>query len=217
MKLSDRTTQVLKSFCSINPSILVRPGSTLETMAPSMKVVAKATVDDTFDREFAIYDLSRFLGAVSMFKNPELTLEAKWARITANGRSLNYVYAAPETIIAPPKDKSVKLPSEDVEFKLEASVLADVVKAASVLGMPEIAVAGDGSSVTVGVANRADPTSHDFRIPVGETGHRFQLVFRFDTVSKFLTGDYDVTISLGGIARFRGAGIEYMVVAEDES
>lgn len=220
MKLSERTLQVLKNFCSINPSILVRPGSTLETMAPTKKIVAKSTVDEEFDREFAIYDLSRFIGAVSLFKEPELDFTDTSIVITADGRKLRYVFANPETVVAPPKN-GVKFPGEDVApqvvARLTAKALTDVTKAASVLGMPEIAVEGDGTTVHLAVADVKNPTAHGYSLPLGESEHVFRLIFRLDTF-KFLPGDYDATFSLKKIAKFVGDnGAEYFVVAEDTS
>jgi hypothetical protein len=219
LKLSERTFKVLENFNKINPSILVRPGSTLETMAPTKKVVAKATIEEEFDREFAIYDLSRFLGAVSLFKEPEISFSEASIVITSEGRRLNYVYANPETVVAPPKS-GIKFPDESVaphvSFRLTRQVFTDVTKAASVLGMPEIAVVGDGATVSLAVADVKNPTAHGFAVPVGETEHRFRLIFRGDTF-KFIPDDYDVTVSLRKIARFTSAGAEYMVVAEDTS
>jgi hypothetical protein len=219
LKLSERTTHVLKNFSSINSSILVRQGSTLETIAPSRKVVAKASVPNDFDREFAIYDLPRFLGAISLFKDPDLSFGDKSVVIQADGRSLTYVFAAPEMVLAPPA-KGVKFPSEDVapqvKFTLTQKVLQDTIKAAGVLGMKELAFIGANGVITLEAADTRNPTAHGYGVVVGETDHRFRLIFALETF-KFIPGDYEVTVSMKKIAHFVGEMAEYYVVAEDTS
>ena len=72
MNLDVKTIQTLKAFSMINPSLLFKPGSVIKTISPSKTILAKATVPDSFDREFAIYDLMRFLGSYTMFEEADL-------------------------------------------------------------------------------------------------------------------------------------------------
>ena len=67
MQLSNETTAVLKNFASINPNLLVKPGTSLRTISPTKSVMARATVEEEFDKGFAIFDLSQFLGRLSLF------------------------------------------------------------------------------------------------------------------------------------------------------
>ena len=67
MKISKRTLGILKNFATINQSIVISEGNTIETISNVKDIYAKATVDETFDKEFAIYDLNEFLGTVSLF------------------------------------------------------------------------------------------------------------------------------------------------------
>ena len=60
MKLSNETLTVLKNFAGINQSILVRKGNKLRTMSVMKTVLAEATVNEEFEKEFAIYDLNQF-------------------------------------------------------------------------------------------------------------------------------------------------------------
>ena len=69
MKLSQRTIQILRNYSSINPSVKFEAGTILKTVSPNKTMLAKATLSDTIDSDFAIYDLSRFLGTMSLFLN----------------------------------------------------------------------------------------------------------------------------------------------------
>ena len=72
MKLSNETVTVLKNFSTINQNLVIKPGNKISTMSAMKNIVAKATVEETFDREFAIYDLNSFLGELSLFDKPDL-------------------------------------------------------------------------------------------------------------------------------------------------
>ena len=64
MKLSNDTREVLKNFSTINQNLLVKNGTAIGTMSAMKNIVAKATVPDTFNNEFAIYDLNEFFDMV---------------------------------------------------------------------------------------------------------------------------------------------------------
>ena len=61
MNLSKQTVDILKNFSTINASIAVDVGNTLQTMSAMKNILVKSTVEETFNTEFAIYDLSEFL------------------------------------------------------------------------------------------------------------------------------------------------------------
>ena len=42
-------------------------GSTLSTMSAMKNIVLKATVEETFEKDIAIYDLNEFLACMSLF------------------------------------------------------------------------------------------------------------------------------------------------------
>ena len=68
MKLSSNTTMVLKNFATINQNLVIKEGSELLTMSSMKNIVAKATVEENFPKEIAIYDLNEFLASLSIFK-----------------------------------------------------------------------------------------------------------------------------------------------------
>ena len=61
MKISKQTFDVLKNFSEINENLLIKPGNKLQTISVMKNVLAEATVEETFDKEFAIYDLNSLL------------------------------------------------------------------------------------------------------------------------------------------------------------
>ena len=54
MKLSDKTLSVLKNFSSINQSILFKEGNKLRTISVMKNILAEATINEEFSRDFGI-------------------------------------------------------------------------------------------------------------------------------------------------------------------
>ena len=56
MKLSDTTISVLKNYSSINQNLKIGAGNNLVTMSAMKNIVAQAKVEETFEKDVAIYD-----------------------------------------------------------------------------------------------------------------------------------------------------------------
>lgn len=220
MKLSAKTIAILQNFSTINPSILVKPGSTLKTISAQKTVMASAEIDEVFDREFAIYDLKQFLSALSLFKDPEIEFEDKFLRIKSGRNGVKFYYAAPELVVAPP-DKKIALPSVDVEFELTDAQLASVFKGLSALAVPEVVVEGTANqSVVVAATDTKNASSNRFDIEVEDVTptSNFRIIFKADNL-KLVPGAYDVSVSQKKMASFvnEAAKITYFIAAEATS
>ena len=220
MKLDVNTLSILRNFAGINPSIVVKPGKVLTTIAPSKTIYARATVDPEFDKRFAIYDLSRFISAVTLFEEPNLSFGDAAVRISdSTSKSVQYKYASEDVIKHIPPDKEIKLPSIDVTFNLTDKIFREITKAASVLGLTTISVVGDGTNVTLQAEEIKSGVSEsdNFSVNVGETDKTFKAVFKSENLMKLIPGDYRVDISSKGISHFAGQGVEYFVAVEANS
>ena len=89
MKLSEHTVEVLKNFATINQNLVIKEGSTLTTMSAMKNIVAKADVEESFDKEVAIYDLNEFLASISLFTNPILEFEDGFVTLPQNAIKRN--------------------------------------------------------------------------------------------------------------------------------
>lgn len=215
LKLSTRTIQILKNFSSINPSVHIKPGKFISTISPSKSIMARAEIEEEFETEFAIYDISRFLSALSLFKEPEVTIGKGQATISEGKKKMNYTFADPKTVISPP-DKKINMPSEDVQFKLSNDVMSDVSKVVAVLRLPEIVVQSNGNKITIGTSDSKNTTSDTFAVEVGETNKDFKFFFKAENI-KIMPSDYDVTISSKGISKFETKDLTYFIAVEQNS
>jgi len=217
MKISENTINLLKNFSTINPSILVRAGNVISTVAINRSIHASATVEEEFPSQFAIYELPKFLGVLSLFNEPDITFGEHQLTIVSGNQSVNYTYADVSTIVAPPQDKKIKVEPADIEFSISQSEFQKLLRAAGVLQLPNIAVVGDGSTIKVCAANSKNPTADTFSVEVGTTDKVFNMVFRVDFLIKLLPSSYDVKINSKGISSFNGSNVEYFITTEADS
>lgn len=214
MKLSKETVAVIKNFAGINSNLLLKAGNKLATISGQKNVMADATVAETFP-DFGIYDLNEFLGAMSVFEDPELEFSEKFVTIKSGGRSIKYFAAAAEVLTAP--SKAITFPEAEVNFKVTAEQLDFIRKTAGVLSSEDVSIVGDGSTIKVTVGNKSNSTSNSFNESVGTTDKSFKVNLKVENL-KMLPGNYDVSISSKKISRFKGAGdLVYYVAVEADS
>lgn len=220
MKLNQTTQDILKNFSEINTNILIKPGSELNTISTMKNILAKATINESFDSEFGIYDLNEFLSVVSSLDKPELTLQEKHLTISAEGSrsKVKYFYSDPSVIVSPTKD--VNMPESDVTFSLSESNLAQLRKMAAILSSPDLALIGTkGGDVILKVCDKKNDTSNKFEIVVGENATaNYTFYFKVENL-KMISGDYDVAVSSKSIAHFTNTKlpIEYWIALEPDS
>jgi|TARA_B100001094_G_scaffold310938_1_gene346077 hypothetical protein len=196
---------------------MVKNGTAIGTMSAMKNIVAKATVPDTFNNEFAIYDLNEFLSALSLFKDPTLSFDEKSVRLNeeGGGSNLTYMFSDPSIVTAPKTE--ISMPSVDVEFTFTQDTFNQILKASAVLGVPDVVLTGiAGGDIKLTVTDRKNDTSNDFSIAVGDNSPSdFTYFFKVENL-KLLSGDYKVQVSQQGISHFANVTkpIEYFIALE---
>tara|TARA_B100000427_G_scaffold289681_1_gene265524 strand:+ start:219 stop:878 length:660 start_codon:yes stop_codon:yes gene_type:complete len=209
------TIEVLKNFCSINKSIVIKPGNKISTLSINKNILAIADVEEQFDSQISIYDLGVFLGGLSLFDAPKIdTTEKNFLTVSdTSGRTkTRFFYADPDIITQPP-EKEISLPTVDVNFKLDAATLQQLQRAASVYQLPDLCLFSDGGVLQLSVTDKKNDTSNSYSVDVGESDGEFCYCFKVENL-KLLPGSYDVSVSKSNVASFRGAGIKYFIALE---
>ena len=218
MKLSESTLSLLKNFSTINQSILFKQGSRLRTISVMKNILAEATINEEFPKDFGIYDLNQYLNGLALHNNPELNFEADNYVVIKEGRSRSkYFFADPSVIITPP-EKSIELPSEDVTFDLSTDQLDKLLKAAAIYQLPDLSVVGGDGVVKVLVRDKKNDTSNDYSVIVGETESTFSFNFKVENI-KILPGTYSVVVSQKLLSRFtnKNQDLVYYIALEPDS
>ena len=220
MKLNQNTHDILKNFSLINTNILIKEGTELSTISTMRNIFAKATITESFEKEFGVYDLNQFLAVVSSTNKPELKLEDKFMTISAEGSKskVKYFYSDPSVIVAPTKE--VNMPEADVTFNLTESNLKELLKMAAILATPDLALVGEkGGDVVLKVCDKKNDTSNKFDIVVGENATAdYTFYFKVENL-KMISGDYDVSVSSKSISHFQNTKlpIQYWIALEPDS
>jgi len=215
MKFSEQTLTVLKSFSTINKSILMKPGNVLRTITPEKTLVAQATIEDEVPAEACVYDVSRFLSILSLHTDPDVEFFDKYFLITEGKRRTKYAFADVSMIHTPP-DKEITIPSADVQVNVTWDDLQSVVKAAGVLQFTEIAFVGQEGKVFLKAIDSSSANADDYGIEIGETADEFKIVIKTDNL-KLLPQDYQVTLCAKGISEFKGDTAKYFVAIDTKS
>ena len=221
MKLSKHTLNMLKNFSDINMSIEIKKGNVLRTVSVQKNILAQAELEDEFPKDFAIYELNRFLGAVSLFDDPELEFNAKSVNIGTSKHSADYVYCDPSMIVTPPEN-NITFPDPEVKFTLTQDSLSQVMRASNVLGTPEIAIEGGphpNDSIRIKALDVNNDSTDTFQVVLDEhSGDKFRFVFKTENM-KMIPGNYDIEISSKGISHFslQGTELQYWIATESTS
>ena len=90
MKISEETRSILKNFATINSGIKVDSGNQLKTISNMKNILAVASVPETFNQTFSIYNLTEFLGAVSLMETPDYEFNEQSVSITDTNSAMTY-------------------------------------------------------------------------------------------------------------------------------
>ena len=217
MKISNDTRNILKNFSTINSGIRVKTGNKVETISNMKNILAVATVDESFPQDFSIYNLPEFLGATSLMSDPDFQFGDASLTVADDNSSLAYFYASEGMVTAP--DKMITMPDAEIVINLSSSLLSELQKAASVLGVNDMVLSSDGTVIRLEVTDKKNPTSNTFSRIVGEgNGVSYTMNFKIENL-KVLDGNYEVSVSSKGISHFNNTDIdlEYFIALEPDS
>ena len=217
MKISSETQAILKNFATINSGIKVGSGNQLTTISNMKNILAVANVPETFNQEFSIYNLVEFLGAISLTDNPDFNFNEASLTIADADTSLTYFYASEGMVTT--VDKMITMPDSEINIDLSSTLLVELQKAASVLGVNDLIMTSDGTKIDMQVTDKKNPTSNTFSRVVGEgNGSTFTMNFKIENL-KVLDGNYSVAVSSKGISHFKNKDIdlEYFIALEPDS
>tara|TARA_B100000085_G_scaffold264671_1_gene271819 strand:- start:48 stop:713 length:666 start_codon:yes stop_codon:yes gene_type:complete len=217
MKISKQTFDVLKNFSEINENLLIKPGNKLQTISVMKNVLAEATVEETFDKEFAIYDLNSLLSVLSLYESPDVTLGDDFLTVTQGKSSSKFWYADPSLVVSP--TKAITMPSAEVKVRITQSNYTDLLKASNIMQLPDVGLVSDGDTINLIATDKKNQTSNQFNVEVAEgNGTKFNFYFKRENL-RMIPGEYDLIISQKNISHWINANknLQYWVALETDS
>jgi hypothetical protein len=215
MKLSDKTLNILKSFSGINKSILIRKGKKISTVSPQKTIMATSNVEEEFPVDFAIYELPRFLGVVSLMEDADFEFNQHHVIISSGQQKVKFTYADPQAVVAAP-EKGLDIEDPDIEFFMDATDFMSMIKASAVLELPEVAVVGTEGKVSIQAIDSKNAGADNYSVMVGKTEDEFRMIFKPENL-KLMQRSYNVRITSKGIGEFDGGDVKYWIATESNS
>jgi len=222
MKLNENTVNVLRNFSSIQPNLVVVKGNVIKTMAEAKNILATAELDQSFDKDFGIYDLNEFLNVITLVKNPDLQFGKD--SVEVNGESglsaVHYNYADTNILTAP--KSNVTAPEFELSFKLSEDNLNNIRRASSVLAHDKMTITPNGGSVRITVTDKDNATSNSYHIDVPVIGNQpeedYCFIMNIDNL-KLISGEYEVNLSSRLLSQFvnKNAKVSYFIALEKSS
>jgi hypothetical protein len=207
LKFSESTISILKNFASTQNSIRIVPGNVISIGTDNKATQARATVSETFTTEFGIYDLSKFLSILSLFKEPEIEFKDKQLVIASGAQKVNYSYAAPNLIYRPEKEPKL---NSDVTFNVTHDILNGVIKALNVLQLPELAIVGEEGKISLQAVKSKERSADNYSVIVGETDRNFRAIINAGYL-KMIARDYEIIQDIRGMTMFNGNDVVYWI------
>ena len=225
MIIHNDTIEILKNFAEINQSLIIETGDTIKTVSEQTNVLAKAKLNQSFPQDFAIYDLNKFLGVLSLFTEPSFEFSERSITIQSSIDANNFqagdsvaeyqfanmsLFENERKILA----KNIDLPSEDAVFRLDEKFFVAIMRAAGVMSLPEIAVVANDGKLKV-QANDSKTSVDSYAVDLGPSDANFKMIFKLENL-KLLKGSYDVKISDKGLGHFKNVDrdLEYWIATE---
>ena len=215
MKLSKQTVELLKNFSTINSNLLLKAGSKIGTISGPKNIMASSPIAETIPSDFGIYDLNEFLGALSLFQDPDLTFSEKYVDIRENNNSIKYYAAEAANLTVPQKE--ITFPDPEINFRVTSATLDLIRRTSGVLSAPDLVIAGDGSKIIGKVCQKKYASANSYDVDLGPTDKVFNVNLKVENL-KMVAGEYNVSISSKRISRFAGTNdLVYYVAVEADS
>lgn len=223
MKLSEDTLEIIGSIRTINAGSPVqgavfKEGSVVKARRyKSAMPILRAEIDESWPRDFAVYDLKKFLSMWRLLDDPDVTFEDDYITFKSGRRKAKIQYVAPH-LIEDPKffDKEIAMPPTDFSFDLSMPILKSIRQAASTFAAPEIALISKGKGVILSTYNSKNPKDDRFEIEIGHSEDTFTAIISLEYL-QFIPRDYTVNLSYKGIVKFESPNLSYFVTLSDKS
>lgn len=203
MKLSKETIDILKKVYEVNQSVkFVKDEDIIKVKSTDNSLLMHAPIDDTFPRDFHVYDLREFLSVLSIIPEPKLDFsDDKFLKVSSDdgNQKLRYLEADPQ-FVQSYTDKEPKLPGIDFEVVVSADKFSSVMKAAQTMKLDNVGFISDGETITLSAFNKNNgdsKTTNNFSIDLADADAVFEMFYKIDMQNiGVLLGEGDLTFEV---------------------
>jgi hypothetical protein len=208
IKFSKETIEILSSFASINPGLILYTGKTQKTVSVTKTQFANVVIEETLPKDFAIFNLPNFLSILKELPDAELNFseEDNFVTITDSNSSFKFYGTDKDMIIHMEKD--IPTPEAwEINFTLSQELFSKILKFSSIAFLPDISIYSADGKIKVKVfdMNSDNSSKNDkLEIVLGDNTSEldFNILFSPEAL-RLITGEYEV--SIGKIVNQSGA------------
>lgn len=174
MKISKSTINVLNNFSKINSSVIIPAGNVVRTINESKSCSGRAELEDTFPKEFAMYNLHEFLTVVKdLFANAPESIEFGDESMTIKKDKTVVKYRYTDKSMVMGIEKDAKLPPVTAEFDISSETLQKLIKSKSILGLDCVIIYVENGKLYASAASdrkgKSNPEKdNQFSVCIGE-------------------------------------------------
>lgn len=219
MKFSTETIQILKNFAKINANFSAETGSVIRTVSTDRSVYSVATIAESFEIPFAIYDLNEFLNVLAFFSNPDLTFHEDHVEIVDEDDPsirTKYYYANAGLMEKVPTLKNIS-EAPDAVFTINATQYSRILKAFGLISCNDVKFVGEGDKINAVVYDSTKSNMNTFTIELMDNPEQKQFLYHVNQGRLvFIPGTYSCQVLMGRIIKATNTEkqIEYVIALD---
>lgn len=197
---SEQTAMILANLASVNGSLHVVKGKTLQSLSESRTICAITDNPPEFEDapdEFGIYDLGGFLNLISLIPEGKATFGDKSISVSDSSRSISYRYSSLDVVKSRPP-RELPTPTPLGALTISAERFSEIRKAAGALKAKSIRlVSEEGSDLVKVLIANADDDANVFTILVDSNFDKavsMDIGIRLAEL-RILAGEYKIELS----------------------
>ena len=218
--LNENSIQILQSIVNItNSAILSYPVTTIQNQ--NRNVIANidfSKIDDEFE-EYGIFDLSSFLGALSVLEAPVITLQNKVIEAKDSDSQIKFVTSSPSSLedftTNPAKITTTCSAKSVVEVQIDTDLINRIRKGASVFKtLKDLFIIKEGDKIILKTGNKESFARQDNSYTINLEpslchGDDFNIAIPIDNFLALPAMDFTLAIK-------QGPSGDYRVVMENQ-
>jgi len=212
--LNENSIQILQSIVNItNSAILSYPVTTIQNQ--NRNVIANidfSKIDDEFE-EYGIFDLSSFLGALSVLEAPVITLQNKVIEAKDSDSQIKFVTSSPSSLedftTNPAKITTTCSAKSVVEVQIDTDLINRIRKGASVFKtLKDLFIIKEGDKIILKTGNKESFARQDNSYTINLEpslchGDDFNIAIPIDNFLSLPAMDFNLAIKQGPDGSFR--------------
>ena len=200
MKISKQTLAVLNNLSSLNTDFVFKEGKSQSSITSLKNRMVEVEFDETFPREFGVYDLKKFVKCISNFEDPDLIFNENFVRISDKNNEAIFSYT--DKALLTHANKSINFPEPVAELSLDKESLKRLIKYSKLMEFEYLVIESDGFQAVARVQKGPNAFDNTFQVNLALTDQKFKVAFTI-TGLELIEDDYLISISDKGVCRFK--------------